>query len=154
VLLLVFIALLIAVPVAELYLIFQVAQAIGVLESVVLLVLISVVGGWLVRAAGMNTLARGMAQFAQGKVPTDELINGGIILVAGALMFTPGFLTDIVALALLLPPVRALVRVFVRRRINRRVARGGATVFGARFGHVVDVDGRPEWRPSRRTELP
>lgn len=152
--LLVFLVLLIVVPLTELYLIFQVAHAIGVLESVALLVVISVVGGWLVRTAGMHTIARAMAQVAQGRVPTDELINGGIVLVAGALMFTPGFLTDAVGLALLLPPVRALVRVAVRRRIGRRVARGGATMFGARFGHVVDVDGRPEWRPSRRTELP
>lgn len=151
---LLFLVLLIAVPVAELWVIFQVAHAIGVLESVALLVLISVIGGWVVRTAGLNALTRGVAQFAQGRVPTDELINGGIVLVAGALMFTPGFITDVVAIALLLPPVRAVVRAFVRRRVRRRIARGGASAFGARFGHVVDVDGRPEWRPSRRTELP
>ncbi len=152
--LLVFIFLLIAIPVAELYVIFQVAHAIGVLESVALLVLISVIGGWVVRTAGLNALARGMAQFAQGRVPTDELINGGIVLVSGTLMFTPGFLTDIVAVLLLLPPVRAVVRAVVKRRVSRRIAHGRASFFASRFGHVVDVDGQPVWRPSRQTELP
>ena len=101
--LLVFLVLLIAVPLVELYLIFQVAHAIGVLESVALLVVISVVGGWIVRTAGVRVPTRGLAQAAQGRMPTDEIINGGVVLVAGALMLTPGFLTDAVGLLLLLP---------------------------------------------------
>ena len=95
-----------------------------------------------------------VADLAQGRVPTDELINGGIVLVAGTLMFTPGFLTDIVAVLLLLPPVRAVVRAFVKRRVNRRIAQGRSSFFASRYGHVVDADGQPVWRPSRQTELP
>ena len=93
---LIFIGLLIAVPLAELYVIFQVAHQLGVLETVVVLVLVSVMGGWLVRRVGMGILARSMGQLVEGRVPTDEMINGGIVLVAGALMLTPGFLTDAV----------------------------------------------------------
>ena len=150
---LIFVALLIAIPVAELYVIFQVAHQIGVLETVFALLAVSFIGGWIVRRVGMSILARGLGQLAEGRVPTDDLINGGVVLVAGALMFTPGFLTDIVGLLLLLPPLRAAVRVTLRRRVRRRIEQGRATVFGARFGSVVDAEGRPVWRPSRRNEL-
>ena len=150
---LIFIGLLIAVPLAELYVIFQVAHQLGVLETVLILVLVSVMGGWLVRRVGMGILARSMGQLVEGRVPTDEMINGGIVLVAGALMLTPGFLTDAVGLALLLPPVRAALRLLIRRRVRRRIDQGRASMFASRFGTVVDVDGGAVWRPSRQTEL-
>ena len=150
---LIFIGLLIAVPLAELYVIFQVAHQLGVLETVVVLVLVSVMGGWLVRRVGMGIVLRSMGQLVEGRVPTDEMINGGIVLVAGALMLTPGFLTDAVGLLLLLPPVRAALRLFIRRRVRRRIDQGRASMFASRFGTVVDVDGGVVWRPSRQTEL-
>jgi UPF0716 protein FxsA len=146
---LVFIALLIAVPLAELYFIFQVAGAIGVLETVVVLVAMSVAGGWLVRRVGMGIVARAVALLAAGKSPTDEMINGAIVLVAGALMLTPGFLTDIVGLLLLLPPVRAALRAVIRRRVRQRIAQGRASKFGTRFGTVINVDSWREPPPSR-----
>ncbi len=150
---LIFIGLLIAVPLAELYVIFQVAHQLGVLETVVVLVLVSVMGGWLVRRVGMGILARSMGQLVEGRVPTDEMINGGIVLVAGALMLTPGFLTDAVGLVLLVPPVRVALRLLIRRRVRRRIDQGRASMFASRFGTVVDADGGPVWRPARRTEL-
>lgn len=143
---LIFLVLLVAVPLAELYVIFQVAHQIGVLESIVLLVVISVVGGWLVRTVGMGLFVRGVAAAAEGRVPTDEMIGGGVVLVAGALMLTPGFLTDAVGLVLLLPPVRAGVTALVRRRVRRRVAQGRASGFATRFTRVVDADGVRVWR--------
>ena len=150
---LILIGLLIAVPLAELYVIFQVAHELGVLETVLILVLVSVMGGWLVRRVGMGIVVRSMGQLVEGRVPTDEMINGGIVLVAGALMLTPGFLTDAVGLVLLVPPVRVALRLLIRRRVRRRIDQGRASMFAARFGTVVDVDGGPVWRPSRQTEL-
>lgn len=150
---LIFIGLLIAIPLAELYVIFQVAHQLGALETVLILVLVSVMGGWLVRRVGMGIVLRSMGQLVEGRVPTDEMINGGIVLVAGALMLTPGFLTDAVGLLLLLPPVRAALRLFIRRRVRRRIDQGRASMFASRFGTVVDVDGGVVWRPSRQTEL-
>jgi UPF0716 protein FxsA len=144
---LIFLVLLVAVPLAELYVIFQVAHQIGVLESIALLIVISVVGGWLVRTVGMGLFVRGMATAAEGRVPTDEMIGGGVVLVAGALMLTPGFLTDAVGLVLLLPPVRAGVIALVRRRVRGRIAQGRASGFATRFTtRVVDVDGVRVWR--------
>ena len=150
---LIFIGLLIAVPLAELYVIFQVAHQLGVLETVLILVLVSVMGGWLVRRVGMGILARSMGQLVEGRVPTDEMINGGIVLVAGALMLTPGFLTDAVGLVLLVPPVRGALRLLIRRRVRRRIDQGRASMFASRFGTVVD-DGGTVWRTSTRRLRP
>ena len=151
---LIFIGLLIAIPLAELYVIFQVAHQLGALETVLILVLVSVMGGWLVRRVGMGIVLRSMGQLVEGRVPTDEMINGGIVLVAGALMLTPGFLTDAVGLVLLLPPVRVALRLLIRRRVRRRIDQGRASMFASRFGTVVDVDGGTVWRTSTRRLRP
>ena len=110
-----------AVPLAELYVLIQVGQVIGVLDTLGLLLLISIVGAWLAKREGIGVLRRMQAQINAGRVPGIELVDGFLILVAGAFMLTPGFLTDIVAILLLLPPVRAGVRRALRHRIARRI---------------------------------
>jgi UPF0716 protein FxsA len=111
----------IVVPIAELYVILQVGQAIGVLDTIVLLILVSVVGAWLAKREGLGVLRRIQRSLDAGRVPGTELIDGFLILLAGALMLTPGFLTDILAILLLLPPVRVVVRRQLRRRFARRI---------------------------------
>lgn len=110
-----------AVPLAELYVLIQVGQVIGVLETVGLLLLVSVVGAWLAKREGIGVLRRMQAAVNAGRVPGTELVDAFLILLAAALMLTPGFLTDIVAILLLLPPVRAGVRRTVRRSLARRI---------------------------------
>ena len=109
------------VPIAELYVIFQVGHSVGVLNTLALLILISVVGAWLAKREGLGVLRRIQRSIEAGRVPATELIDGFLILLAGALMLTPGFLTDIVAILLLLPPVRAVVRRQLRRAFARRI---------------------------------
>ena len=111
----------IAVPLAELYVILQVGQAIGVLDTIGLLILISIVGAWLAKREGLGVLRRMQAAVNAGRVPGTELVDGFLILLAAALMLSPGFLTDAVAILLLLPPVRAVVRQGLRRRFARRI---------------------------------
>ena len=111
----------IVVPLAELYVILQVGQAIGVLDTIGLLILISVVGAWLAKREGVGVLRRIQRSIEAGRVPGTELIDGFLILLAGALMLTPGFLTDILAILLLLPPVRVVVRRQLRRVFARRI---------------------------------
>lgn len=152
--LLTLVLLLVVAPLVELYVIVQVAQAIGALEVIALLVIIALIGTWVMRMAGTNVFLRSMGQLAQGRTPADELIDGAVLLAAGLLLVLPGFLSDAVALVLFLPPVRALVRAIVRRRIARRVAQGRTSVFVTRFGRVIDVDGQAVWRPTRHHELP
>jgi UPF0716 protein FxsA len=126
------------VPIIELYLFVQVSAAIGFWAALAWIVLVSVVGAWLVKREGLQALRRANVKAAQGEIPTDELITGMLILFAGALMLTPGFLTDIVGLLLLFPPTRAIVRFRVRRRFTQGpvvIGRFGGADFGsATFG--------------------
>jgi UPF0716 protein FxsA len=117
----VLIALFIGVPFAEIYVLLQVGHAIGVVNTLGLLILISVVGAWLAKREGLGVLRRMQRSIDAGRVPGTELVDGFLILLAGALMLTPGFLTDILAILLLLPPVRAVVRRELRRRVARRI---------------------------------
>ena len=138
------------VPIVELYLFVQVSQSIGFLAALFWIVAVSVIGAWLVRREGMGAWARANHQLARGEVPADEMINGLLILVAGALMLTPGFLTDACGLLLLLPPSRAVARGFLRRRV-----RTGPIIIGGRVagdeGDVWDADSWEE--PPGRQEL-
>ncbi|MBV8161074.1 MAG: FxsA family protein [Acidimicrobiia bacterium] len=113
--------LLILVPIAELYVIVQVGHVLGVVNTLALLVLISFTGAWLMKREGLSTWRRAQRQIDAGVVPGSEVVDGGLILLAGALLVAPGFLTDALGLLLLLPPVRAAVRAFARRRLERRV---------------------------------
>ena len=135
--------LLLAVPIIELYIIVQVAGGIGTLETILLLIFVSVVGAWLVRREGLGVLGRLQGQLGQGRVPANEIVDGLLILVAGALMLTPGFLTDALGLLLLIPPTRIIVRKLLIRRFRGRVHIGGGALggqgFQARWGNVYDV---------------
>jgi UPF0716 protein FxsA len=111
----------IGVPFAEIYVLLQVGHAIGVLNTLALLILVSMVGAWLCKKAGISVLRRMQAAVNAGRVPGAELVDGFLVLLAGALMITPGFLTDIVAIFLLLPPVRAGVRRALRRYFAHRI---------------------------------
>ncbi|MDQ1490178.1 MAG: protein FxsA [Actinomycetota bacterium] len=111
----------IGVPFAELYVLIQVGHAIGVLNTLGLLLLVSIVGAWLAKREGIGVIRRMQAALNAGRVPGAELVDGFLILLAAALMLTPGFLTDIVAIFLLLPPVRAVVRRTLRRSFARRI---------------------------------
>jgi len=107
-------------PLAELYVIIQVGQAFGALNTIALLIVISVVGAWLMKREGISVWRRFQRQVETGHVPGREIADGVMILAAGALMMAPGFITDVVGILLLLPPVRAGVRAMVLRRAARR----------------------------------
>ena len=111
------------VPLLELYVIIQVGSAIGALNTIGLLIAVSLVGGWLMKREGTSVVRRVQASLAAGIVPATEVIDGFLILLGGALMLTPGFLTDVAGLGLLLPPVRAVVRRVLRRRFTMRALR-------------------------------
>jgi UPF0716 protein FxsA len=110
------------VPIAELAVIIKVGSEIGIGNTIVVMLVVSVVGAWLVKREGLGVLRRVQEQVARGVVPGKELSDGFMIMLAGALMLTPGFLTDLVGIALLLPPVRAVVRRGIARRVKRRAS--------------------------------
>ncbi len=111
--------LLLAMPVVELAVIVQVAEEIGVLETLAVLVAISVAGAWLLKQQGLATWRSLQATTARGQVPTKEATDGALILFGGALLLTPGFVTDAFGLVLLLPPTRALVKSSFRKLFAR-----------------------------------
>ena len=115
-------------PIVELYLIVQVAGEVGVLNTIALLILVSVVGAWLVRREGLGILRRAQEEMAQGRVPGRELVDGLLVLFGGALMLTPGFATDALGLSLLFPPTRVLLRAVASRWFGRRMASGRTTM--------------------------
>ncbi|HEX7300273.1 MAG TPA: FxsA family protein [Solirubrobacteraceae bacterium] len=130
----------IAVPIVEIYVIIQVGQAIGALWTIALLVADSILGSMLMRAQGRAAWRRFNEAIAAGRVPAREVLDGVLVIFGGALLLTPGFVTDAFGLAFLLPPTRAVIRRLLVRRVAGRfvVARPGS---GRPAGAGVDVDG-------------
>jgi UPF0716 protein FxsA len=116
----VLVVLFLLVPLAELYVIIQVGQAFGALNTIALLIVISAVGAWLAKREGVSVWRRFQHQVESGSVPGKEIADGVMILFAGALLMSPGFLTDLLGIALLLPPVRAVIRGALMRQAAKR----------------------------------
>jgi UPF0716 protein FxsA len=135
----------ILVPLAELAVLIAVGDLIGLLPTLALLLVVSVVGAWLSKREGLAAWRRFQLALADGRVPTVEVADGAMILLAGALLLTPGFLTDVVGVLLLLPPTRALVRRLAPRLAARRLRR--------RRGRVVIVDGTARPAGSGSTQV-
>lgn len=129
----------IAVPLIELYVIVETARSIGTLETIGLLVLVSVVGAWMVKAQGLAVLWRVRSKLAEGLMPGRELVDGALVLLAGALMLTPGFVTDAVGLLLLFPPARMAIRPILIRRFRNRVTFVGPPDSGPGTIHDTDL---------------
>ena len=117
----VLVVLFVLVPIVELAVIIQVGQALGVVETLLLMVVVSVAGAWLVKREGIGLWRRAQGQLETGVVPGRELVDALLIMLAGALLLTPGFVSDCLGILLLLPPVRAGLRGLVIRRLRRRV---------------------------------
>jgi UPF0716 protein FxsA len=122
----------ILVPIAEIYVIIQVGEAIGLLPTVILLLADAVLGSLLLRHQGRAAWIRFNRALAEGRVPHKEVFDGVLVIMGGALLLTPGFLTDIVGLIFLIPPTRPLIRAISARFVRRRLALGTAVFsFGA-----------------------
>ena len=116
------VVLFILLPIAEIYVIVKVGEAIGILPTLALLILDGFVGAALARSQGRTAWERFNRALAEGRVPARETFDGAMIILGGALLLTPGFITDVVGFALLIPPTRALVRGVTARLARRRVA--------------------------------
>jgi UPF0716 protein FxsA len=115
----------IVVPFAELYLIIEVVgELIGPVWTILLLAASSVLGSVLLRSQGRAVWNRFNDTMRAGQVPHREVVDGVLVIFGGAFLITPGFLTDIVGLALLIPPTRRIIRRTAERRIGRRVEAG------------------------------
>ena len=136
--------LLLVVPFVELAAFVKVTGTIGFLPALALILLLGMGGVWLVKREGLGVWRRGTAKLQNGELPAAEVVNGILLLAAGGLLILPGFVSDVVALALLLPPVRAAVRALLFRRFERRLRAAAASPLGASFtGYQVRVSTCP-----------
>jgi UPF0716 protein FxsA len=115
------VVLFVVVPILELWVLIEVGQVIGTWNTIGLLLIVSFVGAWLVKREGLGVVRRFRTQLDEGRIPGKELADGVLIILAGALMLTPGFLTDVVGLILLLPFTRAGIRRTALRRLSAKV---------------------------------
>ena len=159
----VLLVLLVVVPIVELYVIVQTAQGIGILPTLGLLVLMSVVGSVLLKREGTRTWRAFRAATAAGRVPARETADGALVILGGALLLTPGFVTDVFGLLCILPPSRAAIRkVLLRfflgqftvvRKVTsagenvRRVQKGARVVRKVRARRAPAADRRPANEP-------
>lgn len=117
------------VPAIELVLLVQIGGLIGLLPTVGIIVLTGVLGASLARMQGLGILGQIQTEMAAGRVPAGAIADGLMVLVAGALLLTPGFLTDLVGFLSLVPGTRNLIKALVWRRIERAVQRGQAHIY-------------------------
>lgn len=137
------VVLFLVVPILELYVLIQVGGAIGVLPTIGLLIADSLLGAFLLRQQGRGAWRRFNLAAMEGRIPARETIDGALIIFGAALLLTPGFLTDIAGLALLIPPTRAVVRPVLVRWAGKRMTIAAMTVRSPRPapGGGFDVDG-------------
>jgi UPF0716 protein FxsA len=144
VLLLPIIVLFIAVPIVELYVILQVGQAIGALPTIAILIADSILGSMLMRSQGRAAWRRFNEALAAGRPPAREVLDGVMVIFGGAFLLTPGFVTDVLGLLLLLPPTRALIRRIAVRALTRRVIAVRIATAASRRGARPDA-GAPHY---------
>jgi UPF0716 protein FxsA len=143
-LLLVFIVL----PIAELVVLFKLGTSFGVLPTVALVLGTGFAGAALAKSQGMKTLKAMQREMAAGRVPNREIMDGLSVLVGGALLLTPGLITDVIGLTLLFPPTRRALQVVVRRWLERQFKTGAMRVTVLGF----DAEGQPApqpWEPGQ-----
>lgn len=116
---------LLVVPLAEIYVLIQVGQVIGVWWTILLLVLDSILGTWLIKREGGRAWQALRAALQSGRMPARELADGGLILIGGTLMLSPGFVTDAFGILLILPFTRPLFRGMLTRLVTRRLLMAG-----------------------------
>ena len=129
----------IVMPLLEMWLLITVGSQIGVIATIGLVLLTAVVGAGLLREQGFATLWRGQRKLQEGQLPALEIVEGIVLAVSGALLLTPGFFTDAIGFAGLIPPVRAF---FVRTVLSKMVVApmtGQAADFNQQQG-IQDAD--------------
>src|SRR3954452_13517742 len=147
------IVLFIVVPIAELYVIIQVGQAIGVWPTLALLLADALLGSFLLKHQGRGAWRRFNEALAQRRFPGKEVVDGLLIVIGGTLLLAPGFLTDIVGLFFLIPPTRAIVRRLLKGMVGRRIvvmggpagaAYGAASAGSRAYGYAKSGEGPPD----------
>jgi UPF0716 protein FxsA len=122
------------VPFVELYLLIGIGQRVGAVPTIAGVLAMGVLGAWLAKREGRRVLRSWQASVAQGQLPEDGILHGALVLVGGVLLITPGVITDVVGLFLLIPPTRRWAAAAVRRALARRMKAGTLRVTSFGWG--------------------
>lgn len=134
------------VPIVELALLLEIGRRLGTLPTLALIVVTGFAGALLAKRQGLGVVRRVRSEMAAGQMPGAAIVDGVIILVAGALLITPGVLTDVFGFLCLVPATRRLMRVWLWRALSRAV-RQGATRIDVHFGPGPPPDAQPPPQP-------
>ncbi|WP_409289740.1 FxsA family protein [Peribacillus sp. SCS-37] len=118
----------IIVPALEIGAFLLASRTAGVLPSVLLIILTGTIGAYLAKKQGIETIRKIQRELASGRIPGDSLIDGACILIGGCLLISPGFLTDILGLFLMLPPHRRMIKPLVKRSLRKAVEKKRVTI--------------------------
>jgi len=129
------------VPLLEIYVLVQVGQVIGAWWTILLLILASVLGAWLVRREGARAWRALTEALQTGRMPARELADGALILIGGTLMLTPGFVTDAVGVLVIVPGTRTFARRLLTGVVARRLLRSGPVTGPGRTHRPGPTDG-------------
>ena len=109
------------IPVIELTILIKIGTLIGTLNTVMLVIFTALAGAYLVRMEGLGVIYRFQQNMQEGRFPAEEILDGAMILVAGALLVTPGVATDIIGFLLVFPSSRRMIKISLRRYIEHRI---------------------------------
>ena len=112
------------VPVIELALLIKIGSIIGTLNTITIVILTAIIGAYMVKLEGLGVMYRIQKNMQEGIFPGEELINGMMILIAGALLLTPGFFTDIIGFLMVFPFSRNHIKKIARRYIEKKMSSG------------------------------
>jgi UPF0716 protein FxsA len=138
------------VPIVEIYVIIQVGQLIGPFPTLALLIIESLIGAWLLKREGRVAWISLQRAVASGRLPGQELVDAGLVLVGGTLLLAPGFITDVVGFFFILPPTRPVARRLLVWLLVRRTARLTARAEWLAQQQGTRRSGRPQGRPPGR----
>ncbi|TVM15347.1 membrane protein FxsA [Oceanidesulfovibrio indonesiensis] len=112
------------IPLIELYLLITVGSYIGAGTTILIVIITGATGAWLARRQGMSTMLSMRERLNSGQMPAEEMIDAFLILVAGVVLLTPGFLTDVCGITLLIPPARQAIKRWLRRKFDTWIRQG------------------------------
>ncbi|MHC4197734.1 MAG: FxsA family protein [Planctomycetota bacterium] len=117
------------VPLVELYLLLKLGGYVGVYATIGVVIGTGIAGGLLAKSQGLAVMRQARWELDQGRMPAESLFDGALILMAGAMLITPGLLTDCLGLLFLVPPTRRAFKAWLRRKIEEKVSRGEIQVY-------------------------
>lgn len=136
------------VPLVELYLLIAIGRMLGPVPTIGLVLLTGALGAWFARLEGARVIRRWQEAMARQQMPKDGVIDGFLIFVGGLMLITPGILTDIAGLSMVMPPTRRVIAAFARTWFERQIAAGRVQVYSSGYNDprrgrqgVIEVEG-------------